>query len=99
MIPIGAYKLTPSHELRPNNAFVGLARTEGLQLESYQHFRNPVSEEKKEYISRGDVLFKFDFFDTLLTDLPKGCWSIQADASKTVVYIINKIDMVLNIFY
>jgi radial spoke head protein 9 len=90
IVPIGAYKLTPTHELRPNNAFVGLSRKEGLALEGYQHFRNPVSEEKKEYISRGDVLFKFDFFDSLLNDLPKGCWSIQHDASKTVVKTLKK---------
>jgi len=32
-----------------------------------------------------DVFFKFDFLDPVCTDLPKGCWSLQSDPSKTKV--------------
>lgn len=52
LIPIGAYKLTPNHELRLNEAFVGLNFKEAIDLENYQHFRNPISEEKKAFICK-----------------------------------------------
>jgi len=32
-----------------------------------------------------DVFFKFDFLDPVNNDLPKGCWSLQSDPSKTKV--------------
>jgi len=32
-----------------------------------------------------DVFFKFDFLDPVSNDLPKGCWSLQSDPSKTKV--------------
>jgi len=35
--------------------------------------------------ARDDALFKFDFFDPISNDLPKGSWSIQVDSSKTNV--------------
>jgi hypothetical protein len=37
-----------------------------------------------------DVFFKFDFLDPVKNDLPKGCWSLQSDPSKTKVNIPDK---------
>jgi len=34
-------------------------------------------------IARDDALFSFDFLDPVVEDKPKGCWSIQTDASKS----------------
>jgi len=117
VIPIGAYKLTPNHELRLNEAFAGLTLQEASDINNYQHFRNPISEDKKAFIckhvfwfkfhffsffkiyivlvldfiflfisqAQDDVLFKFNFFDPLTSDLPMGCWSIQKDASGAIV--------------
>ena len=52
LVPIGAYKLTPNHELRLNEAFVGLTLSEAADIQNYQHFRNPISEDKKAFICK-----------------------------------------------
>lgn len=36
------------------------------------------------------MLFKFNFFDSLVSDLPNSCWSLQTDSSKSLVNL--KID-------
>ena len=38
--PNGAFKLTADHEVHRNEAFRGLKKDEGFNLESYSHFRN-----------------------------------------------------------
>lgn len=86
-LPIGAVKLSPTHELRYDDSFGGLSITEANQLSNYQHFRSPLTEEKKEYIARGDATFKRDFLDPLEKDFPTGSWSVQTDSSKTQVTV------------
>lgn len=76
LVPVGAFKLTPTHELRYNDSFRGVPLSEITNPASYQHFRAPQTEEKKQYIARDDALFKFDFLDPIGNDLPKGSWSI-----------------------
>lgn len=41
LVPIGAFKLTPSHELRYNDTFCGLNMTDANRIECYQHFTAP----------------------------------------------------------
>lgn len=86
-LPIGALKLSPTHELRYDESFQGLSIAEATKLSNYQHFRHPLTEEKKEYIARGDATFKRDFLDPLDKDFPKGAWSIHTDSSKTQVTV------------
>jgi radial spoke head protein 9 len=50
-LPVGALKLSPLHELRYNDSFKGLSTDEAVSLENYQHFRNPLTPEKQEFIS------------------------------------------------
>jgi len=76
LLPVGAIKMTPSHEIRYNESFAGLSIQDANKLEFYQHFRNVQIEEKKNRLNHGDVIFYFDFLDPLENDLPKGCWSI-----------------------
>ena len=38
--PVGAFKMTPEHQVRRNEAFRGLALEDGLRLQNYLHFRN-----------------------------------------------------------
>jgi radial spoke head protein 9 len=38
--PVGAFKMTPTHQVRRNEAFRGLQGVEAGQLHSYLHFRN-----------------------------------------------------------
>jgi len=86
-LPVGALKLSPTHELRYNDTFKGLSIAEASDLNNYQHFRPPLTEEKKEFITRGDAIFQLNFLDPLDKDLPRGCWSIHADSSKTQVTV------------
>ncbi|KAL4462089.1 hypothetical protein ABPG74_000934 [Tetrahymena malaccensis] len=83
LVPVGAFKLTPTHELRYNDSFRGASLDSVSNINTYQHFRAPQSEEKKKFIARDDALFHFNFLDPIEHDLPKGCWSVQIDSSKT----------------
>jgi len=56
-LPVGAVKLSPTHELRYNDTFKGLNISEAAELKNYQHFRNPLTEDKKEFISIILLLF------------------------------------------
>ena len=67
LIPIGAYKLTPNHELRLNEAFVGLTLNEAADINNYQHFRNPISEDKKAFICNFDFFIDLYFFLNICT--------------------------------
>lgn len=87
--PVGTFKLTPTHELRYNDSFKGLQMDDLLKPKNYQHLRAPQSLEKKEQIARDDALFYFDFLDPIEKDIPKGCWSIQTDSSKSNVTVRN----------
>mmetsp|Transcript_16183 Transcript_16183/g.18576 ORF Transcript_16183/g.18576 Transcript_16183/m.18576 type:complete len:304 (+) Transcript_16183:34-945(+) len=86
-LPVGALKLTPTHQLRYNETFKGLSLTEAVKLQNYQHFKPAATEEKLEFISRGEAVFAYDFLDPLTSDLPKGCWSVHTDSSKTEITV------------
>ena len=51
-VPIGAFKMTPSHEMRYDDEFKGLSIKDSNNLKFYQHFRNPCSIEKQEMMSK-----------------------------------------------
>lgn len=38
--PVGAFKMTPEHQVRRNEAFRGLDCESGMRLDNYLHFRN-----------------------------------------------------------
>ncbi|CAD8082384.1 unnamed protein product [Paramecium primaurelia] len=88
LLPVGAVRLTPTHELRYNDSFEGLNLQEASKIINYQHFRAPQSPNKKELIAQDDALFHYDFFDQL-DDHPVGQWSLQTDSSKYQVTIRN----------
>lgn len=76
---MGAYKITPTHELLLNDNFRGLDVKDVKDPNHYQHFRSPQSEEKREFIgtilkfivARDDALHKPNFLDPLVEDYPK----------------------------
>ena len=82
MVPIGALKLTPAHELRYDDNYKGLTPAEGVSIDNWQHFRAPQTEEKQAVISNDDAIFLKKFLDDLSVDQPNGCWSLQADSSR-----------------
>lgn len=50
LVPVGAFRLTPNHELRYNDDFKGLNLKDLKDIGNYMHFRNPQSVEKQEFI-------------------------------------------------
>jgi radial spoke head protein 9 len=52
LVPVGALKLTPTHEILLNVNFKGLSLSQSLSVENYQHFRLPLSEQKREFIGK-----------------------------------------------
>ena len=56
-VPIGALKMTPIHEVHRNEGFKGLRGPKAFALESYVHFRQVLSREKRDLIDRDDGIF------------------------------------------
>lgn len=47
IVPLGAYKMIPTHELIQNSEFMGLKVLEAKKAENYVHLRYPETQEKK----------------------------------------------------
>lgn len=65
LIPIGSFKMTPIKEVRKNEGFRGLKKDNAFKLESYLHFRKPLSKEKKDLIDRDDAIYNNAFLDDI----------------------------------
>lgn len=83
-VPIGAFRITPGHELTRNKYFEGLSLGQIKDIKSYSHFRSVQFPEKREMIDRGDAINACDFFDPIEKDIPKASWSLVVDASGTL---------------
>ena len=77
--PLGAFKMTPQHELCRAEAFRGLCKDEARKLDNYQHFRNVQCKDKHELLDKADAPFHKDVLDPICRDMPKGKWSLQLD--------------------
>jgi len=84
VVPEGAFKMLPIHEMRRNDNFQGLKNNDLGNLGKYMHFRDVMSQEKKEFIQRDDAIFSFNFLDSIDKDNVKGSWSLQLDSTKTI---------------
>ncbi len=76
--PLGAFRMTPQHQLRRVPAFAGLQGEQAAQLKSYLHFRNVQAADKKAELDRPEAPFKADFLESIEGDMPRGCWNIQS---------------------
>jgi len=74
LAPLGAFKMTPTHQVRRNEAFRGLsaAGSEGLQLKSYLHFRNVQTQEYKDQLDQPGAPFNAGFLEPIELDFPRG---------------------------
>ncbi len=81
--------MTTSHEVARNEAFRGLPAADAFTLQSYSHFRNVQSKEKKEGLEKDDAIFQKSFLDEVTADKPNGCWGVQKDSSGRVAIIRN----------
>lgn len=61
VVPIGAFKITPSHEMRYNDEFKGLNIKSANTMEQYQHLRNPKTLEKQEMMSNLSTPYSLHF--------------------------------------
>ena len=84
VVPEGAFKLTPKHELIRNLAFKGLSKQDLSDINKYYHFRNPQTQDKKSLLETAKSVFHEDIFDPIIEDKPKGAWSVQVDPSENV---------------
>lgn len=83
--PVGAFKMTAQHQVRRNEAFKGLDSTNSTNLDSYLHFRNVQTDEKKALLEEPSAPFNPNFLESISADEPKGCWNFQHDLSKKTV--------------
>jgi len=79
LCPIGAFKMTPEHQVRRNEAFRGLKGDDATNLKSYLHFRNVQCPQKKSDLDLPTAPFNQDFLDSAASDMPKGSWNLQLD--------------------
>ena len=78
-MPNGAFKLTPTHQVRRNEAFKGLKKDECLDENNYQHFRNVQYDDTKSNLDLPNAPFNTRFLDPINRDTPTGCWAFQKD--------------------
>lgn len=86
VVPQGAFRLIPIHELRRNESFRGLKPSELKQFNKFHHFRPITNPINKEIVETDDAIFRFDFLDKIEDDVVKGSWSIQVDSTKAIVF-------------
>jgi radial spoke head protein 9 len=88
IVPQGAFKIIPCHELRRNETFRGLQQKDLKDISMYQHFR-PISDPvKKEIVESDEAIFRFDFLDSISNDPVTGSWAAQLDSTKQIVTFV-----------
>jgi len=87
LCPTGAFKMTPDHQLKRNEAFSGLNGTEALKKGNYMHFRNVQTIEKKRLLETPEAPFTYNFLENISREKPQGCWSLQRDERHETVII------------
>jgi radial spoke head protein 9 len=87
IVPQGAVKVIPVHELRRNETFRGLPADKLKDLSQWMHFRTITDPKKKEIVESDEAIFRFDFLDSIVNDSVVGSWSAQLDSTKQIVNI------------
>jgi len=85
--PVGAFKMTPDHQVRRNEAFKGLNGQDACDLSNYMHFRNVQDEQKRSDLDLPTAPFNPFFLEPLSADKPKGCWNLVQDDKKEKVIL------------
>ena len=83
VVPLGAFRIIPTHELIPNPDFRGLKINQSKNPENYLNLRKPTQEINKILIESDKALETLNFLDNISTDRIKNSWSIQTDESGT----------------
>ena len=86
-VPKGCFKYTPQHQVVANEAFRGLSAENALDLNNWQHVRQVECKENQELIARHEAVYNENFLDSLASDAPNQCWSVQSDVTRTVAIV------------
>lgn len=85
--PVGAFKMTPDHQVRRNEAFQGLSEQDGLRLDNFLHFRNVQDAQKRADLDLPTAPFNERFLESAAEDQPRGCWTLQRDERQEAVMV------------
>ena len=85
--PKGAIKFTPAQKTEWNEAFSGLSLEDAKKVENWQIMRKPTKKEILDLHARGEAVYNPDGMENVSDDFPIKSWSIQNDATGTVVTI------------
>ncbi|KAF2882350.1 hypothetical protein ILUMI_23834 [Ignelater luminosus] len=77
VVPRGALFKRSDGVVVENLNFDGLSALESQEIRCFLHFRSPHQKWNTNLLTRVDYNYAFDFLDTIDTDIPKGCWTIQ----------------------
>ena len=79
IVPAGSMKMNIKHELQRNEAFLGLDKSTNFHIQSYSHFRQVQSVEKRNKLEDDEIIFSKDFLDNAYDGgvTPEGMWSVQ----------------------
>lgn len=84
MVPKHSFKYTPLQEIRKNEGFRGLPKSDAFSLEHYQHFRPIQQKEKLQILEREEAVYNDNILDDITLDYPKNCWSLVKDCADSV---------------
>lgn len=91
LAPLGAFKMTTTHQVRRNEAFRGLTSEQVGSLQNFLHFRNVQTITHKEQLDQPGAPFNAAFLEPLSDDFPRGQWTVQGgldhDDSSRIVSI------------
>lgn len=87
LCPEGAFRMTPEHQLKRNEAFTGLSSAQSQKKGNYLHFRNAQTQAKKRLLEKPDAPFIHNFLENISREMPQGCWTLQTDESGETVSI------------
>ena len=68
--------MTPTHQVRRNEAFKGLTQGEVSNLNNYMHFRNVQAQQYKEQLDLPGAPFNPSFLEPISDDFPRGLWTV-----------------------
>ncbi|GMG14779.1 unnamed protein product [Phytophthora fragariaefolia] len=89
VVPLGAYIVSPMHQVIANPSFHGLTWDQSMQLYNFFHFRQPDLPERAQIIESAEGLVRAgDFFDPLIQDLD-GAWVISKDNTSSYITLRN----------
>jgi len=87
IIPKGFLRLDATHHIVLNRMYTGMSQGDALKAESYFHQREPEAAAAQEVLAQEGLSNTTAFLDSIDTDAPIGCWSMQYDSATRLVLL------------